>query len=159
VSNRAGRGSASSVSTILSTKVGDQTTVLTTSADWTDSAGPRLNRTIGPGETITLKFVASVTGQGNKTVEVRVFDANEPWTQISGDNRASKPISVRQSFVQTLAFVAAIVGVFAVGLYAMVHRRRVRTGKAQPWRLRRGPREEGEERKPRKEVREEKKRL
>lgn len=159
VTNRAGRGAASAVTTTLSSIASGQTTVLMRTATWKNKDGtPRTNNTIGPGETITLEFTATVTGQGNKTIEVRVSDATEPFTQIGGDNRASKSITVRQSTLQTLSFVLAIVGVFGVGIYAMIHRRRVRTGKAQPWKLRRGPREEGEGR-PKREIKEEKKRL
>ena len=159
VTNRVGRGNASALTTTLSSIASGQTTVLTTTATWKNKDGTtRTNNTIGPGETITLEFTATVTGQGNKTIEVRVSDATEPFTQIGGDNRASKSITVRQSTLQTLSFVLAIVGVFGVGIFAMIHRRRVRTGKAQPWKLRRGPREEGEGR-PKREIKEEKKRL
>jgi hypothetical protein len=159
VTNRVGRGAASAVTTTLSSIASGQTTVLRTTATWKNKDGTlRTNNTIGPGETIILEFTATVTGQGNKTIEVRVSDATEPFTQIGGDNRASKSITVRQSTLQTLSFVLAIVGVFGVGIYAMIHRRRVRTGKAQPWKLRRGPREEGEGR-PKREIKEEKKRL
>ncbi|MGQ0798100.1 MAG: hypothetical protein ACT4OI_09625, partial [Methanobacteriota archaeon] len=158
VTNRAGRGPATDVRMSLSSISGGQTTVLSTSARWTDKNGVRTNNTIGPGETVALQFQATVSGQGNKTIEVRVSDDREPFTQIGGDNRASKSITVRQSTLQTLAFVLAIVGVFGVGIYAMIHRRRVRTGKAQPWKLRRGEREEGEA-KPKREIKEEKKRL
>ena len=158
VTNRVGRGAATAVTTTLSSIAGGQTTVLTTTASFRNASGDRPDPTIGPGETVTLVFIARVSGQGNKTIEVRVFDATEPFTQIGGDNRASKSVTVRQSTLQTLSFVLAIVGVFGVGIFAMIHRRRVRTGKAQPWKLRRGPREEGEGR-PKREIKEEKKRL
>ena len=159
VTNRLGRGTATNITTRLSAIAGGQTTVLTTAATfWNKDGTERTNGTIGAGETVTVRFAATVSGQGNKTIEAFVSAGREPYTQIGPDNKGSTSITVKPSIVTQYGFVAAFLGILALFVVYMVHRRRVRTGKSQPWKIRRGEREAGEP-KPRKEAKEEKKRL
>jgi len=160
ITNRPGRGTATVVTTTLSAIAGGQTTVLTTTATWKNKNGTdRTNGTIAAGETIALVFTAPVTGQGNKTIEVKVSDVNEAWTQVGADNKASKSLFVQPSLITSLIPAIVVGGLLALFVIVFRHRRNVRTGKAEPWRFPRRERVEGEEKKPRKEVKEEKKRL
>lgn len=159
VTNAANRGSATQLRTDLFAISGGQTVLLTNGSQVFKGATRRDNRTIGPGETVTIVFNAPVTGQGNKTIRVRVCDAREAFTQCGPANEATSSITVRQSTLQTIAFYGSIVGVLGLFVFYMVYRRKVRAGDWQPLRLRRASKGEGEEKKPRKEVKEEKKRL
>ncbi len=158
VTNKPNRGSAASVMAELLLLGGGQTIRLSETPEWRDLNGtPIPAGGIASGETVTIVFRAVVSGQGNRTIQVRVSDSAEPFTWITTENRASMPIFVRQSTLQTVAFYGAIVGVLALFVFYMFYRRKVRAGEWEPVRIRR--RERGEERKPRREAKEEKKRL
>jgi PKD repeat protein len=160
VTNAANRGPASALKKDLYLVTAGQATLVTSTASvWNRDGTERTNGTIGPGETVTIRWDPVVTGQGNKTLRVQVCDTEEAYTQCGPGNQASASISIRQSTLQQLAFYGSIVGVLALFVFYMVYRRKVRAGDWQPVRLRRGEKGEGEERKPRKEVKEEKKRL
>jgi PKD repeat protein len=160
VTNKASRGAAAAVTTELSLLGGPETVVLTTAASWFDSSGnPKAPQTIASGETVKLVFQATVTGgQGNRSVQVYVYDTEEPTTWRTGENRASLPINVRQPAWQPYAIWGSVLGVIVLFVFGMYARRKIKAGE---WRPIRGRREKGEkeERKPRKEVKEEKKRL
>lgn len=159
VTNQLNRGIASQVTTQLNTIVGGVTSVLTTTSQWLNRDGTtRTNGTINPGETITVVFRATISGIGNKTVQAYIFDANEAWTQRS-DNRASTSVVVVQSILQTIALAGAIAGVLGLFVFYMIYRRKVRAGEWKALRVRRAIGLESEGKKPKKEVKEEKKRL
>jgi len=160
VTNAANRGSATDLNGDLFLIAGGQSSLVTSTHTVLDRDGTeRTNRTIGPGETVTIRWNAVVTGQGNKTLRVQVCDGMEAFTQCGPGNQASTSINIRQSTLQTIAFYGSIVGVLALFVFYMVYRRKVRAGDWQPLRVRRASKGEGEEKKPRKEVKEEKKRL
>ena len=160
VTNKANRGAAADVKTELSLLGGAATVVLTTTASWFDSNGnPKATQTIASGETVRLVFQAAVTGgQGNRTIQVYVYDAAEPTTWRTGENRASSPINVRQPAWQPYAIWGSVLGVIVLFVFGMYARRKIKAGEWRPIRRRR-EKGEKEERKSRKEVKEEKKRL
>jgi len=154
-----GRGAAEGVTTQLISNSAGQTTVVATQADWLDKNGAsKANRSIAPGETVTFVFHASLSGQGNKTLEVYVYDSSEPYTWIDSGNRISQAVNVRQPFWQPYAIYGGVIAIIALFVFAMYARRKVKAGE---WRPLRGRREKGgeEKEKPRREIKEEKKRL
>ena len=160
VTNKANRGAAGNVTTELSLIGGGQTIVLTTTASWFDSNGnPRAAGTIASGETVKLVFQATISGgQGNRTVQVYVYDNQEPSTWRTGENRATAQINVRQPAWQPFAIWGSVIGVIALFVFGMYARRKIKAGEWRPLRGRRAKGEK-EEKKARKEVKEEKKRL
>jgi len=161
VTNKPGRAIAQDVTTEVRSISGGQTTVVSTSADWRDKNGTAkgADHTIASGATVKLVFSVRLYGQGNKTVQVYVADKTEPYTWITPENRASEALNVRQPWWQPYAIVAAVAGVIILFVFAMYFRRKVKAGEWRPLRGRRGEKVEGEEKKPRREVKEEKKRL
>ncbi len=161
VTNKAGRAAARSVTTQLSAISGGQTTLLTQQAQWFDKGGsPKgANHTILSGETVKLVFTATLSGQGNKTLQVYVYDATEPVTWRTAENRASIPVNVRQPAWQPYAIYGSVIGVIALFVFGMYARRKIKAGEWRPIRGRRAARGEGEEKRPKKEVKEEKRRL
>ena len=158
VTNKAGRAAAGNVTTQVLSISGGVTTVVATQADWFDKNGKPKANSIASGETVTLVFHVSLTGQGNKTLQVYVYDSSEPSTWITSENRASLPVNVRQPAWQPYAIYGAVIGIIALFVFAMYARRKVKAGE---WRPLRGRREKGgeEKEKPRREIKEEKKRL
>lgn len=137
--------------------------VLASQADWFDKNGtPKgSDHTIPSGATVKLVFTVRLTGQGNKTLQAYVYDKSEPYTWITSENRAQASVNVRQPWWQPYAIGAAVIGVIVLFVFGMYARRKIKAGEWRPIRGRRGSGEKGgeEERKPRREVREEKKRL
>jgi hypothetical protein len=131
--------------------------------DWFDKNGTSkgADHTIASGGTVKLVFNVRLTGQGNKTLQVYVYDKTEPYTWITSENRATISINVRQPWWQPYAIGAAVIGVIVLFVFGMYARRKIKAGEWRPIRGRRGGGEKGgeEERKPRREVKEEKKRL
>jgi len=161
VTNKASRLAATLVVTNLSAISGGQTTLLSTQAQWFDSSNnPKgTNHTILAGETVKLVFTVPLFGQGNKTIQVYLYDATEPYTWRTAENRASLPVNVRQPAWQPYAIYGSVIGVIVLFVFGMYARRKIKAGEWRPIRGRRRERGEGEEKKPRKEVKEEKKRL
>ena len=160
VSNKANRLAASLVITNLSAISSGQTTLLATQAQWFDKNGnPTSNRTIAQGDTVKLVFTVTLSGQGNKTIQVNVYDATEPYTWRTAENRASLPVNVRQPAWQPYAIYGSVIGVIALFVFGMYARRKIKAGEWRPIRGRRRERGAEEEKRPRKEIKEEKKRL
>jgi len=160
VTNKAGRLAASLVVTNLSAISGGQTTLLSTQAQWFDKNGiPTSNHTIAAGDTVKLLFTVSLSGQGNKTIQVYVYDATEPYTWRTAENRASLPVNVRQPAWQPYAIYGSVIGVIVLFVFGMYARRKIKAGEWRPIRGRRREKGAEEEKRPRKEVKEEKKRL
>ncbi len=159
--NKQSRATASNVTAELIVISGGQPTLLPISAlHWFDRNGDSkdANRTILSGETVKLVFTTRISGQGNKTLQVNVYDSSEPTTWRN-DNRPSAPVNVRQPGWQPYAIAGAVIGVIALFVGGMYARRKIKAGEWRPIRGRRKERVEGEEKKPRKEIKEEKKRL
>lgn len=167
VTNKPGKGPANNLLTTVYEISSTQTITLTTSpVKWTDKNGADItggNHSIASGSTVTLTFQVAVQGQGNKTIKVLAYDRDEPYTWVTAENRAQQSIVVRQPGWVNYAIAGSVIGVFAVFIFAMYYRRKVKAGDWQPLRGRRGKKEkgEGEEKRPKKEkeVKEEKKRL
>ncbi|TLZ73670.1 MAG: PKD domain-containing protein [Methanobacteriota archaeon] len=159
VTNKAGRAAAGNVATQVLAISGGVTTVVATQADWFDKTGnPKGSHSIASPETVTLVFHLSLSGQGNKTLQVYVYDSSEPYTWITSENRASLPVNVRQPAWQPYAIYGSVIGIIALFVFGMYARRKIKAGE---WRPLRGRRQKGgeEKEKPRREIKEEKKRL
>ena len=167
VTNKASKGPANNLLTFVYQISGSQTITLATApVKWTDKGGTDItagNHSLAAGATFMLTFQGVVQGQGNKTIKVLVYDRDEPYTWVTSENIAQQSIVVRQAGWVNYAIAGSVIGVFAVFIFAMYYRRKVKAGDWQSLRGRRGKREkgEGEEKRPRKEkeVKEEKKRL
>jgi len=160
VTNKANRLAASLVVTNLSAISGGQTTLLAQQAQWFDKNGnPTSNHTIAAGETVKLVFTVPLFGQGNKTIQVYVYDATEPYTWRTAENRASLPVNVRQPAWQPYAIYGSVIGVIVLFVFGMYARRKIKAGEWRPIRGRRREKGADEEKRPRKEIKEEKKRL
>src|SRR2546428_457571 len=161
VTNKAGRRAASLVVANLSAISGGQTTLFSSSTQWFDKNGvPTSNHTIAPGDTVKLVFTVSLSGQGNKTLTVYVYDATEPYTWRTPANHASLRVNVRQPAWNTYAIYLCVIDVIVLFVFGMYARRKIKAGEWRPIRGRRR-REKGEqeEQRPRKEVKGETKRL
>jgi hypothetical protein len=160
VTNKVGRKWATSVATNLSAISGGQTTLVTSQAEWFDKNGNpfRANHSIGPGETAKLVFTGQLYGQGNKTLQVYVYDTSEPYTWLV-DNKALTTVNVRQPAWQPWAIAGSVIGIIALFVFGMYARRKIKAGEWRPIRGRRREKGEGEEKRPRREEKEEKKRL
>ncbi|TLZ83584.1 MAG: hypothetical protein E6K03_04530 [Methanobacteriota archaeon] len=160
VTNKANRLAASLVVTNLSAISGGQTTLLAQQAQWFDKNGnPTSNHTIAAGDTVKLVFTVPLFGQGNKTIQVYVYDATEPYTWRTAENRASLPVNVRQPAWQPYAIYGSVIGVIVLFVFGMYARRKIKAGEWRPIRGRRREKGADDEKRPRKEVKEEKKRL
>ena len=161
VTNKPGRASAGNVTTEVRTISGGVTAVVSSQAEWFDKNGnPKgADHTIPSDSTVKLVFTVRLYGQGNKTLQAYVFDKSEPYTWITPENKASIPINVRQPWWQPWAIAGAVIGVIVLFVFGMYFRRKVKAGEWRPLRGRRGEKGGEEERKPRREVKEEKKRL
>src|SRR3989475_125840 len=160
VTNKANRLAASLVVTNLSAISGGQTTLLAQQASWFDKNGnPTSNHTIAAGDTVKLVFTVPLYGQGNKTIQAYVYDATEPYTWRTAENRASLPVNVRQPAWQPYAIYGSVIGVIVLFVFGMYARRKIKAGEWRPIRGRRREKGADDEKRPRKEVKEEKKRL
>ena len=159
VTNKAGRATAGNVTTEIRTISGGVTTVVTSAADWFDSNGNPVGHTIASGSSVKLVFTVRLYGQGNKSLQAYVYDKSEPYTWITPENRGQTTINVRQPGWQPYAIAVAVIGIIVLFVFAMYFRRKVKAGEWRPLRGRRGEKGGEEERKPRREVKEEKKRL
>lgn len=157
VTNKPSRAIASTVTTELAVISGGVTTAIPATVKWFKGGAETQDRTIASGSTVTLEFTARLSGQGNKTLRVNVFDTSEPYTWRTPENRAQSPVNVRQPAWQPYAIAGAVIGVIALFVFGTYARRKIKAGEWRPIRGRRG--EKGAEEKPRKEAREEKKRL
>lgn len=161
ITNKPDRGPARNVTTSLFAVVGGTSTLLTQTAQWLRNGTETANRTIASGDTVTLVFSAAISGQGNKTLRVVVTDSMEPYTW-EFDNSASQSIFVGQAAWVNWAIYGAIAAVLGGFVFLVYYRRKVRAGE---WRRvgllgrLRKPAPEAAEKKPKKEVKEEKKRL
>jgi len=160
VTNKANRLAASLVVTNLSAISGGQTTLLAQQAQWFDKNGALTSdHTIAAGVTVKLVFTVPLFGQGNKTIQVYVYDSTEPYTWRTAENRASLPVNVRQPAWQPYAIYGSVIGVIVLFVFGMYARRKIKAGEWRPIRGRRREKGADEEKRPRKEVKEEKKRL
>ncbi len=123
VTNKAGRAAAGNVTTQVLAISGGVTTVVATQADWFDKNGnPKGSKSIASPETVTLVFHLSLSGQGNKTLQVYVYDSSEPYTWITSENRASLPVNVRQPAWQPYAIYGSVIGIIALFVFGMYAR-------------------------------------
>src|SRR3989441_352167 len=163
VTNKMARKWAENVVTNLSATSGGQTNHVTSQAEWFDKTGNtpfRANHSIAPGETAKIVFTGQLFGQGNKTLQVYIYDPSEPYTWLV-DNKASTTVNVRQPAWQPYAIAGSVIGIIALFVFGMYARRKIKAGEWRPirgHRKERGGGEEGEKR-PRREEKEEKKRL
>jgi PKD repeat protein len=160
VTNKPNRATASAVTTQLAIITGGVVTILQPTVKWFKGGAETQDRTIASGSTgstVTIEFTVRLSGQGNKTLRVYVFDASEPYTWQTSENKAQSPVNVRQPWWQPYAIAGSVIGVIVLFVFGMYARRKIKAGEWRPIRGRRG--EKGAEEKPRKEVREEKKRL
>lgn len=157
VTNKPSRMLASNVTTELAVISGGVTTVLPATVQWFKGGAETSDHTIASGSTVTLVFTARISGQGNKTLRVYVYDSSEPYTWRTPENRVQNPVNVRQPWWQPYAIAGSVIGVIVLFVFAMYARRKIKAGEWRPIRGRRG--EKGTEEKPRKDVKEEKKRL
>jgi hypothetical protein len=86
-----------------------------------------------------------------------VYDTSEPYTWLV-DNRASTTLNVRQPAWQPYAIAGSVIGIIVLFVFGMYARRKIKAGEWRPIRGRREKGAEGEKR-PRREEKEEKKRL
>jgi hypothetical protein len=161
VTNKAGWGTASQIYVLVKETSGSDNIALAPTWSMVDKNGSAIT-TLPAGATGRLTISFAVVGQGNRTVTITVADRNEPYTHVTSENNVTESIIVQQPAWVNYAIILSVVAVFAVVIFAMYYRRKVKAGDWQP-RFRRGKGEKGEggKEKPRKEkeVKEEKKRL
>ncbi|HYY47574.1 MAG TPA: PKD domain-containing protein [Thermoplasmata archaeon] len=159
VTDKAGWATASSVIVeLLAISGGTTTSVPVTGVQWFKGGVETSDTTIPAGSTVKLVLTAHLSGQGNKTLRVNIRDSTEPYTAL-GDNHPQAFVNVHQPWWQPWAVGAAVAGVIILAVFAMYARRKIKAGE---WRSLRGRRREKgaeEKEKPRREVKEEKKRL
>ena len=161
VTNKAGWGTASQIYVLVQESSGSQSTDLAPTWSMVDKNGTALS-TLKAGATGSMTISFSVVGQGNKTLTVTVADRNEPYTHITSENKVTESVIIAQPAWVNYAIIGSVVAVFAVVIFAMYYRRKVKAGDWQPrFRRSKGEKGEGGREKSRreKEVKEEKKRL
>ncbi len=160
VTDKPNRAAARNIKVAVVEIAGTQITPLTPTWTLVDSQGnPLASQTIASGATATMRIQVTVQGQGNRTISVSVWDDTEPYTVRTAENNAQMAINISQPAWVTPAIIGAVVAVFAVFIFAMYYRRKVKAGEWQP-RFRREKGEGGKEKpKKEKEAKEEKKRL
>jgi len=161
VTNRAGWGTASQIYVLVQEASGSQTTDLAPTWSMVDKNGTAIS-TLRAGATGTMTISFAVVGQGNKTLTITVADRNEPYTHVTAENKVTESVIVQQPAWVNYAIIGSVVAVFAVVIFAMYYRRKVKAGDWQPrFRRSKGEKGEGGREKPRreKESKEEKKRL
>jgi hypothetical protein len=161
VTNKAGHSVASQIYVTVTEGTGSQPTLLSPTWSLTDKNGNPLSN-LTSGATGTLKISVAVVGQGNKTLSILVADHKEPYVWVTSENRATEAIIVNQPAWVNYAIIGSVVAVFAVVIFAMYYRRKVKAGDWEPrFRRAKGGKDEGGKEKPKKEkeAKEEKKRL
>ena len=161
VANEAGHSTAVQLYVTVTEGTGTQTTDLTPTWSLADASGNALT-SLTSGGTAIMKISVTVVGQGNKTLTITVADRREPSTWVTQENKATEEIVVNQPAWVNYAIIGSVVAVFAVVIFAMYYRRKVKAGDWEPrFRRGKGGKEEGGREKPRKEkeAKEEKKRL
>lgn len=146
VRNQANRGDARSVSARVTQTEPAPSAVISESPQWFDDQWRPLAPpvTIASGRTVYVVFAISFPVQGSKSIEVRVNDTLEPYTQVDNLNRATATVAVRQaSWVLPVVAGGSIAVLVAIGAGLRV-RSKVRAGELT---LRRKKKEvpEGEE--------------
>src|SRR5437879_12120562 len=88
ISNEANRANATAVTIGLSSKDSNGAVVLVaTNPEWRDSLWkPVSDHTIATGAKVRIIFTISFPAQGNKSLDIRFYDAREPYTWV-GENR------------------------------------------------------------------------
>src|SRR5437870_13584919 len=134
VTNTPNRLAASQVVANISAISGGQATLLPAQVQWFDKNGnPTSNHTIASGDNVKPVFtVNGLSGQGNKTIQVFVYDATEPYTWRTLENRASLPVSVRQPAWQPYAIYGSVIGVIVLFVFGMYARCRTTAGAWRP---------------------------
>jgi PKD repeat protein len=125
---------------------------------WFKGGTATSDTTIPAGTTVTLVLTTHLSGQGNKTLQVSVRDSTEPYTWLA-DNHPTIGLNVRQPWWQPIVIAGAVIGIIILAVFGMYARRKIKAGEWRPIRGRRGERRTEEKEKPRREVKEEKKRL
>ncbi len=161
VTNKPGWGTASQIYVLVQEGSGSQSSNLAPTFSMTNASGASVS-TLAAGASATMRISFAVVGQGNKTLTITVADRNEPYTHVTSENKVTESIVVQQPAWVNYAIIGSVVAVFAVVIFAMYYRRKVKAGDWQPrFRRAKGEKGEGGKEKPRKEkeVKEEKKRL
>ncbi|MEK6810170.1 MAG: hypothetical protein AABY19_01045, partial [Candidatus Thermoplasmatota archaeon] len=80
-----------------------------------DRWNPLADLQIAPGKQVRLVFEISFAVQGNKSLEIKFNDTNEPYTWVDSQNRVTGSVFVRQAgwviYAVIGGIIAAIVGV------------------------------------------------
>ncbi len=161
VTNKPGWGPATQIYVTVQEATGSQSSDLSPTWSMTNVNGTAIS-TLASGASGTMRISFAVVGQGNKTLTITVADRNEPYTHVTSENRVTESIVVQQPAWVNYAIIGSVVAVFAVVIFAMYYRRKVKAGDWQPrFRRAKGEKGEGGREKPRreKEAKEEKKRL
>jgi hypothetical protein len=159
VTNKEGWATASAVTVELFAISGGVTTAAPVdSVQWLKDGSDTSDREIPPGTTVNIIVTTRLSGQGNKTLRVFVRDSTEPYTLLS-DNQPRTAVNVRQPWWQPYLVVGAVIGLIVLAVFGMYARRKIKAGEWRPIRGRHGERGAEEKEKPRREVKEEKKRL
>src|SRR5207244_12996417 len=112
---------------------GGQAPRLAQQPSWFDKNGnPTSNHMIAAGDTVKLVFTVPLYGQGNKTIQVYVYDATEPYTWRTAENRASMPVNVRQPAWQPYGIYTSATGVIALFGFGMYAGRKIKAGACGP---------------------------
>jgi len=118
ISNEANRANATAVTITLTAKDANGAVVLVaTNPDWRDAnwkSLPISNHTIATGAKVRIIFVISFPAQGNKSLDIRFYDAKEPYTWV-GENRVTGTVFVKLAGwvipAAIIGFIAVVIGV------------------------------------------------
>ena len=124
ISNEANRANATAVTIVLTAKDSNGAVVLVaTNPDWRDSLWkPVANQTIATGAKVRIIFMISFPAQGNKSLDIRFYDAREPYTWV-GENRVTGTVFVKLAGwvipAAIIGFIAVVIGVaYGARLYS-----------------------------------------
>ncbi len=125
IENGANRANATDVHVVLEAKDPNGVNVLNnTSPQWLDvNWNPITDRRVNTGARVRLIFLISFPAQGNKSLEIKVYDGKEPYTWVDSQNRITGSVFVKLAgWVIPLAiilFIALVIGVaFAARTYS-----------------------------------------
>jgi len=118
ISNEANRANATAVTITLTAKDSSGAVVLVaTNPDWRDTnwkSLPISNHTIATGAKVRIIFMISFPAQGNKSLDIRFYDAREPYTWV-GENRVTGTVFVKLAGwvipAAIIGFIAVVIGV------------------------------------------------
>lgn len=159
VTNLKGRGNATSVRARLLMNVNDQWQLLTDDPEWFDASGnPTANRTIPAEGRVKLVFRWIADVQGDKRLEVRFNDTNEPYTWVDESNRVVVTFFVNIAGWKTPALIGGVIAAIVAIVIAFRLRRKAKAGELK-WSLPRLRKKEGEKAKGKEPKKKEKKRL